>query len=201
MYFRTTLIFLFIQFQLFAQEVLLPIDANDRKSFAELRLSEIGEFGLMRKARPKVAAHYHTGIDIVRPGVNYKNNPIFPIAEGIVMSKRDDGPFAQLIIEHHIDGITFWTVYEHIAGIRVNVHDMVDAKIPIARFMNKEELNDYGWQFDHFHLEILKIPPARLNPHPNTPDRHFNSHTLICFSEEELHSYFYNPIEFLGKYH
>jgi len=24
--------------------------------------------------------------------------------------------------------------------------DIVDPKIPIARFMNKEELNSYGWQ-------------------------------------------------------
>ncbi len=119
----------------------------------------------------------------------------------MVISKRDDGPFAQLIIEHYINGDAFWTVYEHIAGIEVNVHDMVDAEIPIARFMNKEELNNYGWQFDHFHLEILKIPPARLNPPPSTPDRHFNSHTLICYTEEELHNYFYNPIEFFEKYH
>jgi hypothetical protein len=200
MFFRLSIVLFFIQFQSFAREVLLPFDAIDRTSFAELHLTEIGDFGLMRKARPKVAAHYHTGIDIMRPGDNYKNNPIFPIAERNVISKRIDGPFAQLIVEHQIDGITFWTVYEHIAGIKVEVNDIVNAEMPIARFMNKAELNQYGWQFDHFHLEILKTPPNKLKPNPKTPDRHYNSHTLICFTEEELHRYFYNPIEFLRMY-
>ena len=132
MHYRLIIIFLFIQIHLSAQEVLLPIDVNNRKSFAELRLSEIGAFELMRKARPMVAAHFHAGIDILRPDDNYKNNPIFPIGKGMVISKRDDGPFAQLIIEHHIADMIFWTVYEHIAGIRVELKDMVHAEIPIA---------------------------------------------------------------------
>lgn len=198
---QISLFLLFIQFHLSAQEVLLPIDVHNRKSFNELQLTEIGDFGLMRKVRPKVPAHFHTGIDIKRPNNNYDVNPIFSIASGIVISKREDGPYAQLIIEHSIDGDAFWTVYEHIAGIRVELNDRVDPEIPIARFMNKPELNQYGWQFDHFHFEILKIPPTKLNPHPKTPDRHFNSHTLICYTEEELHHYFYHPLAFFGMHH
>lgn len=28
--------------------------------------------------------------------------------------------------------------------------------------MNTQELNTYGWQFDHVHFEILKIKPQPL---------------------------------------
>lgn len=200
MYFRLIIILFFIQFQLFGQEILLPIDLPYRNSLDELRLTEIGAFGLMRKARPKVAAHYHTGIDIMRPGINYKNNLIFPITDGVVISKRDDGPFAQLIVEHNSNGDTFWTVYEHIAGIKVNVDDMVDAGMPIARFMNKEELNNYGWQFDHFHLEILKVAPMKLKATPKTPERYYHSFSLICYTQEDLETYFYHPMGFFDTH-
>ena len=180
-----------------AQEIKLPINVRDRGSLAELHLSPIGDFGLWRKDRPNVPAHFHTGIDIRRPGENYDNNPIFPIAEGIVISKRDDGPFAQLILEHHQRGNTFWSVYEHIAEIRVNIHDLVDPAKPIARFMNRNELNNYGWQFDHFHLEILKEAPLRLRTNQANPSRHFNSYTLVCYTKDDLEKFFYNPLTFL----
>ncbi len=182
-----------------AQEIKLPINVRDRKSLAELHLSEIGEFGLLRKERSNIPAHFHTGIDILRPGINYENNPIFPITEGIVISKRDDGPYAQIIIEHHQNGTTFWSLYEHIAGITVTIHDEVNASSPIARFMNRNELNTYGWQFDHFHLEILKIAPKRLQPSPTNPTRFFNSFTLVCFTRDDLEKYFYTPIPFFER--
>ena len=192
------LIHLFIQITIYStgHEVLLPINSKDRSSIYELNLSEIGEFGLIRKARPNVKRHYHTGIDIERPGSNYENNPIFPITDGIVISIREDGPFAQLIIEHRLENQTIWSVYEHISGITVDVNDVVNLKQAIARFMNKNELNKYGWQFDHFHLEILKQPPIKLKTDPRHPKRHFNSYSLMCYHEDELLSHFYNPIAF-----
>ncbi|MEQ8576034.1 MAG: hypothetical protein RIB63_18350, partial [Fulvivirga sp.] len=95
------------------EDVYLPIDVTDRKSIYEIALTEIGEFGLKRKARPSVPEHLHTGIDIKRPGKNYLDEPIYPIADGVVISKREDGPYAQLIVEHNINGQYFWTVYEH----------------------------------------------------------------------------------------
>ena len=193
------LLILFISPFLKAQEINLPINVRDRGSLAELHLSQIGVFGLWRKERPKVPAHFHTGIDIMRPGNNYENNPIFPIAEGIVISKRDDGPFAQLIIEHHQNGKTFWSAYEHISGIRVNVHDIVPPAKPIARFMNQNELNNYGWQFDHFHLEILKEAPIRLKADQANPYRHFNSFTLICYTKNDLEKLFYAPLTFFEQ--
>src|SRR4030042_6743542 len=162
----------------------LPINTVDRKSIGTLVLTNIGEFGLLRKERPGVPAHFHTGIDIKRPGDNYQDEPIFPIFKGIVISKRQDGPYAQLIIEHG-DIQKFWTVYEHIAGIKVGLYEQVIPNLPIARFMNKSELIKYGWQFDHFHFEILKSNPIKLKQDNSNPDRHFSSYSLLCFTKDE----------------
>ena len=184
----------------FEPEYNVPVNTTNRKSINTIKLTDIGEFGLMRKERPGVPAHYHTGIDIKRLGENYEMEPIFPISKGLVISKRDDGPFAQLIIEHRRSDITFWTVYEHLAGIQVEVGYEVTPYVPIARFMNEQELNSYGWQFDHFHFEILKIKPIELLPDSEHPDRFYGSYTLICYSTSDLEKYFYNPIHFFKKY-
>jgi len=174
----------------------LPINSEDRKSVDSIELTAIGKFGLLRKERAGIPAHYHTGIDIKRPSNNYKGEPIFPIAEGIVISKREDGPYSQLIIEHETD-IRFWTAYEHIVGITVDVNEHVKPNKPIARFMTKNELDRFGWQFDHFHFEVLKIKPTKLEPNNSNPNRHFVSYTLRCLTKKDLNRYFYNPIEFL----
>ena len=187
----------FVSFQSFGQELLLPIHVENRTSLAGLRLTEIGSFGLIRKARPGIPSHHHTGVDIKRPSGNYENDPIFPIAEGVVISKRDDGPYAQVIIEHNISGEIFWSIYEHIAGIRINLHDLVSTEQRIARFMNRQELNEYGWQFDHFHLEILKKSPVQIVPTTAQKERHFMSYTLRCYTEQDLTTFYYDPISFL----
>jgi len=88
-------------------QVYLPIELTDRSNISMIELSDIGDFGLMRKPRPNVPQHYHTGIDIKRPNNNYKNEPIYPIAKGKVISKRDDGPYANIIIEHELEGFKF----------------------------------------------------------------------------------------------
>ena len=177
----------------------IPVATENRKSLKELELTEIGEFGRIRKERPGIPAHFHTGIDIKRTGNNYEHELIFPIAEGKVISKRDDGPFAQLIIEHYSNSEkSFWSVYEHIAGIKVNVGDKVSPYNSVARFMNLEELNKYGWQFNHFHLEILKVAPIPRNPTQEQNQLLFKTYGLYCFSEEELLERYYNPIDFLN---
>lgn len=177
----------------------LPINTLERNSISSLKLTEIGEFGLLRKERPRVPAHLHTGIDIKRPTNNYQNEPIYPILEGIVISKRQDGPYAQLIIEHGSEH-KFWTVYEHISGIEVNLFDSVSTETRIARFMNRNELNNYGWQFDHFHFEILKIQPIRLEQNNLKPERLFSSYTLASYTKEDLEKYFYDPLDFLERH-
>lgn len=196
MYSFITLFVFFFYGQLF-----IPIKSENRKDIANVQITQIGQFGLMRKARPNIPAHYHTGIDIKRPGKNYIDEPIYAIAEGKVISKRTDGAYANLIIEHNLNGLRFWSIYEHISGIKVNVNDHITPHKPIARFMNTEELNKYGWQFDHFHLEILKIKPITLKPDKRHPERFFNSYTLICYTPYELNKKYYNPIIFLkGKF-
>lgn len=188
---------IFILVSVFSTEIFLPIRTDNRKAIGSVQLTEIGEFAVMRKERPKVPAHFHAGIDIKRPGKNYVDEPVFAVAEGIVISKREDGPYAQLIIEHQIEKQKFWTVYEHIAGLRVSLHERVTPANPIARFMNEAELNKYGWQFDHFHFEILKVAPIPVRFDPAKPQRLFNSYSLICYSKDELHKYFYDPLVFL----
>ncbi len=183
----------------YGQEFYLPVKTNDRHSISNINLTNIGKFGLLRKARPKIPAHYHTGIDIKRPSNNYQIESVFPIIEGMVISKREEGPYSQLIIEHRLKNIKFWTVYEHIIDICVKIGDIVDPQMKIARFMNKYELNKYGWQFDHVHFEILKVKPVKIKVNPSNPERCFMSYTLICYDENLLHKYFHNPITFFRK--
>lgn len=183
----------------FAQ-ILLPTNSIERDNINELEITKIGAFSEWRKERPGIPAHYHTGIDIKRPNNNYLNEPIFPIAEGIVISIRDDGPYAQIIIEHYISGLAFWTLYEHVAGIEVTLYENVTSNNPIARFMNTNELNRYGWQFDHFHFEVMKIKPFPLSYNDKMPQRKFNSYSLICYNVDDLNKYYFNPIEFLKKW-
>src|ERR1043166_4383712 len=166
---------------LFSSPCLVPIRSLDRKDVSSIRLTAIGKYGVIRKERKNVRSHLHTGIDIKRPGSEYDHEPIFPIVKGKVISMRDDGPYAQLIIEHELGGKEFWALYEHIAGITVKVGDEVDPAKPIARFMNKKELDNYGWQFDHFHLEILKIKPFSIKPDKMHPQRFYGAFTLICY--------------------
>ncbi len=189
-----------IIFSLVGQNYFLPVQVPDRHSVHYIRLTKIGKFGLLRKARPAVPAHYHTGIDLMRPSGNYENEPIFPFTKGIVISKRSDGPYAQLILEHDTGAEKIWSVYEHIAGIKVELGDWVDSQTPIARFMNRDDLNRYGWQFDHFHFEILKIEPIKLKATKSKPYRFFGSYSLKCYKYEDLEKYFFNPVKFFEQY-
>jgi len=174
----------------------LPIKTTDRLSIHSISLTSIGEFGMLRKERPGIPSHFHTGIDIKRPTSNFQDEPIFPIYDGVVISIRKDGPYAQIIIEHG-SSLKFWTVYEHVAGIKVRLYEQVTPNLPIARFMNTNELNKYGWQFDHFHFEILKTKPLKLEIDNSNPERRYSSYSLTCLTSEGLNKYFYNPIEFL----
>lgn len=180
-------------------QISIPIESVDRQDISKIQLTKIGNFGLIRKSRPTIPQHYHTGIDIKRPGANYESEPIFAIAKGIVISKRTDGPYANLIIEHEIKGIKVWSLYEHISGVKVRVSDIVNTKTPIARFMNKAELDRFGWQFDHFHFELLKVKPIQLKPGNKNPERFFNSYSLTWYSIKDLNTYFYDPIEYFNN--
>ena len=195
-----TFIILLIREKVYPQDFpcLLPVQVS---TLTEIKLTLIGHFGEVRKARPGIPEHLHTGIDIRRPNSNYDNEPILSLAPGRIISLRDDGPFAQIIIEHKLDHFYhFWSVYEHIAGISVTIGEQVLAGKPLARFMNRKELEKYGWQFDHFHLEILKIKPRPIKPAFELPFYLYQTYNLECYSREELAYYYYHPLEFLSNY-
>ncbi len=180
-----------------AMECWLPIYSKNRQSWKTVQLTSIGQFGELRRARPKIPAHLHTGIDFKRPNTNYENEYIFPIMSGRIISLRADGPFSQIIIEHnHRNLKAIWSVYEHVAGIIGTVGDSVNPDYPIARFMNRNELDQYGWQFDHFHFEILKKRPRSLRHNAKTPFRFFGTYCLECYSKTDLEKYYYNPKEY-----
>jgi len=178
-------------------DVFLPTGAPDRHSAGSIVLTDIGGFGAPRKPRPSVPGHLHTAIDIRRPRRNYDDEPVYPMAAGLVICKRTDGPYAHLIVEHDIAGEKIWTVYEHIAGICVGDSALVDPMVPIARFMNRDELRRYGWQFDHLHFEILKARPFPLKPDATHPGNRCSSYTLLCYTQADLERYFYDPLRFL----
>lgn len=174
----------------------LPVDCHPDS----VRLTRIGQFGRLRRARPGIPAHLHTGVDIARPSRNYRNEPIYPVARGRVVSRRDDGPYAQLIIEHGPEtGDTIWSVYEHIAGIACGLGDSVVPERPIGRFMNRAELDRHGWQFDHLHLEIMKVPPRPRPDDPRLPHCLFMPYGLICYTRKELEARYLDPLIFIRE--
>jgi hypothetical protein len=175
----------------------LPIGVSNRQNSNEIELTAIGTFGTIRKARPGIPAHHHTGVDFKRPTENYTDEPIYPAAKGTVISLRDDGPYAQIIIEHVMaDSVKLWTVYEHVAGITVHPHEVVDPQKPIARFMTTAELNQHGWQFDHVHFEVMKIAPRPRTPDKKRPYLQFGTYCLVCYTQKELQYYYHHPLEF-----
>ncbi|MBN1464143.1 peptidoglycan DD-metalloendopeptidase family protein [candidate division KSB1 bacterium] len=178
----------------------LPIAAPDRRSLANVQVTRIGPFGLLRAARPGIPAHLHTGVDLQRPHDNYVDEPIFPAAKGRVISLRDDGPYAQIIIRHRLaDSTDLWTVYEHVAGIRVGLHESVDPQRPIARFMTRAELDRYGWQFDHVHFEVMRVKPKPRMPDQTKPFFHFGTYCLVCYTQADLDEKYYDPLQFLQR--
>lgn len=179
----------------FADEWFVPTRAEERTDVSHVKLTQIGAFGILRKSRPGIPSHLHTGIDIQRPYSNYQNEPVFPASFGTVISIRDDGPFAQIIIEH----AKLWTVYEHIAGITCTVGENVDPHIPIARFFNTKELNTYGWQFDHFHFEIMKTKPVSVTVSKLHPQRFYATYALSCFNDDILSKCYINPLQYLQQ--
>jgi hypothetical protein len=178
----------------------VPVNTENRQSLENVQLSSIGLFGLLRQARPGIPAHLHTGVDFKRPNHNYSDEPIFPAAKGTVISLRDDGPYAQIIIQHSLEDSTLiWTVYEHIAGIQTRLNESVDPHRPIARFMNSDELNKYGWQFDHIHFEVMKAHPKARQPDLTKPSLYYGTYSLECYTLTDLDERYYNPLEFLEQ--
>ncbi|MBC8044740.1 MAG: M23 family metallopeptidase [Rhizobacter sp.] len=175
---------------------LLPLEVENRASFQGVGLTNIGAFALPRKSRPTVSAHLHAGIDFARPAADKDTVRVFAASAGKVISVRTDGAFAQIIIEHHDRGKKLWTVYEHVAGIKVRPGETVSSQTNIGRLMSREELGHYGSQFNHLHFEVMIVPPKPLVPTARTPHRYFMTYALECETEAELLQRYTNPLEF-----
>ena len=80
--FKNLLLF-FVAFINFQSPFFLPINNTNRKKVSEIQLTEIGKFGLIRKARKTVPSHIHTGIDIKRPNKNYFDDRILYVKTGM----------------------------------------------------------------------------------------------------------------------
>ncbi len=65
--------------------------------------------------------------------------------------------------------------------------------------MNKDELNRYGWQFDHFHFEIMRVKPIPLKTNTSNPERYYNSYSLVCYTGQQLDKYFLDPYDFFKR--
>lgn len=178
----------------------LPVHVTDRTNASLISLTNIGQYGLKRKARPTVPSHYHTGIDIKRPTSNYINEPVYAAGKGRVISVRNDGPFSQVIIEHDFNNDISWTVYEHILGITCHAGDNVTENTVVARFFNKSELEKYGWQFDHLHFEILKAKPLKVKKNVRFPEYYYQTYAVTCYSVDDLCKRTVNPMEYFKRH-
>lgn len=175
-----------------------PIRPPQGQDTRRVLLTPIGAFGVERKARPGIPAHLHTGVDIRRPMANYVDEPVFAASRGVVVSVRTDGPFAQVIVVHHdrAQG-NVWTVYEHFGDVRVHAGDSVSPARPIGRFFTREELDAYGWQFDHIHFEVMLKPPPVARPTRDLPERHYSTWALTCYTREQLAERMADPLAFV----
>jgi murein DD-endopeptidase MepM/ murein hydrolase activator NlpD len=191
---------LFFGTRLFADTLhwYLPVASSNRQSIKSVTLTKLGGYGMIRKPRPGIPLHLHSGIDINRPNDNYSHEPIFPAAPGVVISVRNDGPYAQIIIEHATqDSSGIWTVYEHTGKILVTCGDTVGPNDTIALFMTREELHRHGWQFDHVHFEIMKRAPQKVPESRDLPLHLFCSYGLTCYNKKILSDCYENPLRFL----
>ena len=133
--------------------------------------------------------HLHTGVDLVNRG---PGEEVFPAATGKVVSIYAKEPNRGVMIEHQLlTGETVWTVYVHVTKIMINLGEVVSCDSIIAHLMNADQLNKYGWEYNHLHFEVLKKPRIAR-------DGKYLSYSTKCRTTKEVKRHFYDPIEFLG---
>lgn len=171
----------------------LPLNTSDRQDWSTVSLEPDAYFKNLRAPFGTVKLHYHTGIDLQNRTIVIPGEPVYAIATGKVIAIEDPPPQRRITIEHLLpNGDKVWSVYIHIIDEQVKVGDIVDSETVIARLMNATELQMYGQEYNHVHLEIMKkMPPyfADLNQRK----------TFTCYTQAEVDEYFYNPEEFLNN--
>jgi murein DD-endopeptidase MepM/ murein hydrolase activator NlpD len=171
----------------------LPLNTVDRQDWSTISLESDAYFKNLRAPFGSVKLHYHTGIDLQNGTAVSPGESVYAIATGKVIAIEDSPPQRRITIEHLLpNGDKVWSVYIHIIDEQVNVDDIVDSETVIARLMNTSELEMFGHEYNHVHLELMKkMPPyfADLNQRK----------TFTCYSQAEVDEYFYNPEEFLNN--
>lgn len=172
----------------------LPLNTINRQDWSTVFLEPDAYFKNLRSPFGTVKLHYHTGIDLQNGTTISPGEPVYAIATGKVTSIEDPPPQRRITIQHLLaNGEKIWSVYIHIIDEKVKIGDIIDSETVIARLMNAAELERYGQEYNHVHLEIMKkMPPDFAN---------FDQRkTFSCYSNQQVDEYFYNPEEFL-KHH
>ncbi len=169
----------------------LPLNTIDRQDWATLVFEPDAHFKALRAPFDSIKLHYHTGIDLQNTNAVGSGQPVYAVAAGKVIAIEDPPPQRRITIQHTlVEGTKVWSVYIHIINERVRVGDIVDTETVIARLMNAAELERYGQEYNHVHLEIMKkIPPAFVDVNQRK--------TFTCYTDQEVDEYFYNPETFL----
>ena len=171
----------------------LPIKTEDRTDWSTVNLEHDANFKALRAPFDSVKLHYHTGIDIQNRNPIQAGEPVYAIAAGKVIAIEDAPPQRRITIEHRLTNRKkVWSVYIHIIDERVKVGDAVDTETAIARLMTPQELETFGWEYNHVHLEILKKLPPDVS-------EFYQRKTFTCYAEKDVNKFFYDPQEFLKK--
>ncbi len=169
----------------------LPLNTADRQDLSTAFLESDAHFKALRAPFGPVKLHYHTGIDLQNGNTETAPEPVYAIAAGKVVAIEDSPPQRRITIEHTLpDGKKVWSIYIHIIDEQVKVGDIVDTETVIARLMTLTELQMYGLEYNHVHLEIMKQMPIYATDFQQRK-------TFTCYTEREVDEYFFNPEEFL----
>lgn len=169
----------------------LPLNTMNRADWSTITFEADAHFKALRAPFGPVKLHYHTGTDLQNGNATLDGESVYAIAAGKVIAIEDPPPQRRITIEHTLpDGSKVWSVYIHIIDEQVAVGDLVDSETMIARLMTLPELEQYGREFNHLHLEIMKHRPTDALDFQHRK-------TFTCYTEQEVDEYFYNPEKFL----
>lgn len=163
----------------------LPLRTDSRKDLKSVFWEHDAHFLAKRKG-----GHFHTGIDIMNPkgGLCEK---IFAASRGEVVSIYTIEPNRGVMIKHILPSReTVYSVYVHVTNVQVKIGDIVTSDTVIATLMDKQQLNNFGWEYNHLHFEILKKPRT-------CEIGKILSYSTKCRTIKEVEKHFYNPIDFL----
>ncbi|MCU0645737.1 MAG: M23 family metallopeptidase [bacterium] len=172
----------------------LPIQTNDRQNWSTVLKDPDAHFKALRAEFGPVKLHYHTGVDIRNKSYDIPGEPVYPIAAGKVIAIEDSPPQRRIVVEHLLPNREkIWSVYIHIIDEQVNVGDAIDTETVMARLMNIAELEIYGQDYHHVHLEIMKkLPPYAAE--------FYQQKTFTCFTKHEVDEYYFDPELFLKEH-